>query len=321
MAAILAGKPDFIKTFLLFSEEFEGASRCAASPTACTTGPRPAAAAPPSCAGRTPRGCAYRRTSTPRAISSHAVEAGVDEINHTPQPDQRFSPDLSAYVIAPATARLAAAARDRGGHHGEHHRAPVAAACRADWLPAMRAMQAANLRTARARPACAIAIGSDGISGERRLRDRARRGELPRAHRMLTPLELLRVWAVDTPRTIFPQRRLGELRAGFEANFLVLNGDPLDDPDNLHRIGDAGEGAARAPADARHRPRPLRADRGPRAVEELAPAAHRVDALEQQVEVLGVVDEVEPLAVHDQQRARRRSCGSSACRPPRAARR
>ena len=39
-------------------------------------------------------------------------------------------------------------------------------------------------------------------------------------------------------------------------------------------------------------------------VEELARAAHRCDALEQQVEVRGLVDEIEPLAVDDQQRRR-----------------
>ena len=50
------------------------------------------------------------------------------------------------------------------------------------------------------------------------------------------PLELLRMWAVNTPQTIFPKRKIGALRDGYEANFLVLEGDPLLDPANLHRI-------------------------------------------------------------------------------------
>src|SRR6185312_3095639 len=40
-----------------------------------------------------------------------------------------------------------------------------------------------------------------------------------------------------------------------------------------------------------------------RPVEEFAPAAHALDALDQQLEVLGHVDEIEALAVHDQQGA------------------
>src|SRR5260370_18121546 len=45
------------------------------------------------------------------------------------------------------------------------------------------------------------------------------------------------------------------------------------------------------------RRRSLRAE-----IEELAPSAHALDAREQQLEMLGVVDEVQPLAVDDEQR-------------------
>jgi len=41
---------------------------------------------------------------------------------------------------------------------------------------------------------------------------------------------------VNTPKTIFPDRKIGELRPGFEVSFLVLAGNPLEDPENLHRI-------------------------------------------------------------------------------------
>jgi imidazolonepropionase-like amidohydrolase len=82
-----------------------------------------------------------------------------------------------------------------------------------------------------------IAIGSDGIQGERRFvtaRDEVR---FLARHQLLTPLQILRAWSVDTPRTIFPNRRLGALDPGCEANFLVLNANPLADPENLHLIG------------------------------------------------------------------------------------
>ena len=46
---------------------------------------------------------------------------------------------------------------------------------------------------------------------------------------LFTNLELLRMWSVTTPHAIFPTRRIGELRDGYEASFLVLGADPLKD--------------------------------------------------------------------------------------------
>lgn len=47
--------------------------------------------------------------------------------------------------------------------------------------------------------------------------------------KLFTNLELLRMWSTATPQLIFPQRKIGELREGFEASFLVLRDDPLAD--------------------------------------------------------------------------------------------
>ena len=41
----------------------------------------------------------------------------------------------------------------------------------------------------------------------------------------------------DRPEEVALGGRVGELGEGYEANFLVLNGNPLDDPANLHQIG------------------------------------------------------------------------------------
>ncbi len=46
---------------------------------------------------------------------------------------------------------------------------------------------------------------------------------------------LLGIAAETTPQTIFPNRKIGRLRDGYEASFLVLNGNPLE---NLERIKD-----------------------------------------------------------------------------------
>jgi imidazolonepropionase-like amidohydrolase len=57
-----------------------------------------------------------------------------------------------------------------------------------------------------------------------------------RATRVFSDLELLRMWSTATPRAIFPGRKIGKLDAGFDANFLVLAGNPLTDFENVKRI-------------------------------------------------------------------------------------
>jgi imidazolonepropionase-like amidohydrolase len=42
-------------------------------------------------------------------------------------------------------------------------------------------------------------------------------------------LELLKMWSETTPRAVFPQRKIGALQEGYEANFLVLAGNPIED--------------------------------------------------------------------------------------------
>jgi hypothetical protein len=44
------------------------------------------------------------------------------------------------------------------------------------------------------------------------------------------------MWSVTTPRAILPDRRIGRLREGYEASFLVPGGDPLADFGNTRRI-------------------------------------------------------------------------------------
>ncbi len=47
---------------------------------------------------------------------------------------------------------------------------------------------------------------------------------------------LLRMWAIETPRTIFPERRIGHLAPGYEASFLVLDANPLERFDAVKAI-------------------------------------------------------------------------------------
>ncbi len=228
--AILAGKPDFIKTFLLFSEEFE--QRRGVPNVHKGLDPRvlPAIVRKARASGL--------RVSThidTAADFRHAVEAGVDEINHLPQADPRFSPDLSAYVIDAATARLAASRGITVVATASTTERLSGNGLPAEWLTGMRANQRGNFRTLR-EAGVRIAIGSDGISGERSFATARDEVKFIAAHGLADNLALLKMWCAETPRTIFPRRRIGKLAPDYEASFVVLGGDPLADIGNLERI-------------------------------------------------------------------------------------
>ena len=47
---------------------------------------------------------------------------------------------------------------------------------------------------------------------------------------------LLKMWCETTAAAIFPKRKIGFLKNGYEASFLVLSGNPLEDFANVQKI-------------------------------------------------------------------------------------
>jgi imidazolonepropionase-like amidohydrolase len=88
---------------------------------------------------------------------------------------------------------------------------------------ALRAAQVVNLQTLR-RAGVRLAVGSD-TWGDTSYREAA----YLRSLGVFRDSELLQMWTQNCPKMIFPQRRIGRLHAGFEANFVVLEGNPLAD--------------------------------------------------------------------------------------------
>ena len=69
-----------------------------------------------------------------------------------------------------------------------------------------------------------ILIGSD------QFRKNARDEALSLAReKLLTSEELLHAWCEVTPQAIFPKRKITRLKDGYEANFVVLRTNPLED--------------------------------------------------------------------------------------------
>ena len=53
---------------------------------------------------------------------------------------------------------------------------------------------------------------------------------------VFTNLELLKMWTENSAKSIFPKRKIGKLKDGYEASFLVLEANPIEDFDNLQKI-------------------------------------------------------------------------------------
>ena len=215
-SAIVKLGPDFIKTFLLFSDECEKRR------------------ADPDYFGK--RGLDPRlltkivekahannlRVSTHvenAADFHHAVAAGVDEIAHLPFRTSTLlgleDAELAARrgIVVITTASLVNRLR-----YSEAELAQVLKT------------EGANLKLLNEK-GVRLAIGSDDVT------DTSVK-EIQQLHRLgvFDNLTLLKMWTENTAETIFPKRRIGALREGYEASFLALSGNPLEDLQNVRRI-------------------------------------------------------------------------------------
>ena len=223
--SILAGKPDFIKTYLLYSEEYEKRRNDARNQY--WKGLDPALLS--DIVKIAHRNGLRVSTHIESATDFHnAVIAGVDEINHMPGfrggPNIDI-PDPKIYEISEADAQLAA-------------RKAITVVTTLGGISTFKGplrekgdrLHTSNLRLLR-KHGVKIAIGSDEY----------RKTSAPESTYIyglgvFSNLELLKIWCETTPATIFPKRKIGHLRDGFEASFLVLIGNPLEEFQNTTKI-------------------------------------------------------------------------------------
>ncbi|MDQ2922597.1 MAG: serine hydrolase [Acidobacteriota bacterium] len=236
-ATIKAGHPDFIKTYLIYSEEYE--KRKNDEKYFGRKGLNPAIL--PEIVRRAHRDGLRVSTHVETATDFHnALVAGVDEINHLPgfhlpRPENNDVTDrlqeLSSYRISDADARLAAQKKvvvvttlgetiDQIFNTTSGLKDPTGA----------RELLTHNLQILK-QHGVRIAIGSDNF----------RQTSQPEALNLnrlgaFDNLTLLKAWCETTAATIFPKRKIGFLREGYEASFLVLSGDPLKNFANVQKI-------------------------------------------------------------------------------------
>ena len=217
--ALLGTRPDFIKTYLLYSDQYDRRRDDphfdfwkGLDPTLL-----PAIVKKAHYAGL--------RVSThiENAADFHnALIAGVDEINH--MPGFRYGSEIEQhpvdeFEISDADARLAAA-------HGTYVVTTLSGAMQQEDSVLRQQQDALNIRNLRIlmKYGVKIALGSDAYRA-----DTLSEALYLNSLHVMSPQTLLNAWCATTAETIFPRRRIGHLKEGYEASFLVLRGNPLAD--------------------------------------------------------------------------------------------
>lgn len=221
---VRAARPDLIKTILVHSErpERRGDARYFG-----LNGLRPELLAP----------LVQRARADGLRVAAHvesaadfrvAVEAGVDIVAHLPGYQIWDGRSEADYRLDDAA--IALAARRKIPLIATANAAQLVAGGDAAKLERVRALQRDNLRRLLA-AGVPLALGSDRF-------DATVRAEIDylAGLRMMSPPQLWRAAVEYTPSLLFPQRRVGRIAEGFEANFIVLAENPLRAPTALDAI-------------------------------------------------------------------------------------
>jgi len=224
--AIIGSKPDVIKIFLLDTDHFEEKKK--STNTLDDKGLDPVLV--PLIVHRAHRSglrvAAHVETAADVRV---AVAAGVDIIAHLPGLAPKADESPARYELTETDARVMA--RKRVTMIATAWLAERLAAPK-PWLSGAEAMadvaqlerakkiQRAGLNLLKSH-GVRIAIGADLF--ENALREAQYLEQLG----VFSRREILDMWSRTTPQLIFPNRRIGRLRAGYEASFVALSCDPL----------------------------------------------------------------------------------------------
>lgn len=157
-----------------------------------------------------------------------ALLAGVDEINH--MPGFRIAGDPASHAVGEF--ELSDADAELARRRGVVVVTTLVGATQPN-NPDRAKQDALNTRNLQCLLAhrVLVALGSDSY----------RQDTLPEALYIaslhaISNAALLKAWTETTAATIFPARKIGRLQQGYEASFLVLAGNPLDDFSNVTHI-------------------------------------------------------------------------------------
>ena len=221
---LLATKPDFIKTVLAYSEEFE--QRKADPKYFSRRGLDPKLL--PLIVQKAKASGLLVVAHVESAADFHvAVSAGVHQIAHMPgfwpKDEAIASRNFERYRISEADARLAGRKHIQVtttlGEELQLTRDPKSK----DFADALLDVYRSNFSLLK-KNKVKILIGSDQFFSN----SQGEALELVRSG-LMSAQEALHAWCEVTPQAIFPSRKIGEVKDGYEANLMVLSSDPLTD--------------------------------------------------------------------------------------------
>lgn len=216
-AMILSFRPDFIKAVLVYSEEYQ---RRKDDPAYFGQKGLDPQLLPKIVAKAHSHGLRVSVHVNTATDFHHAVMAGADEIAHLPG-------YRSPTYIKPEDAKLAA---EKGIVVVTTASLALRMKEQSELYEKIRAAQIANLELLH-KSSVKIAIGSDDV-------EQTSLGEMEYLKElgMFDNLTLIKIWTENTVKTIFPSRKVGALREGYEASFVALEGNPLEDFENVRKI-------------------------------------------------------------------------------------
>ena len=206
---ILFFKPDFIKIMLLYSDEYE--KRRNDTTYFGNKGLNPELV--PEIVKKAHKSNLRVSAHVETAYDFHvAIKAGVDEIAHLPGIDNG---NLISY-------KDAALAREKGTFVTTTASLVTKKQEEPNYNELVRNISS-NLQLLK-KEEVKLAIGSD-MYNDNSVREFQFLYDLG----IFSNLELLKMWCENSAVTIFPNRKIGHLEEGFEASFLVLDSNPLND--------------------------------------------------------------------------------------------
>ena len=231
---IMDHHPDFIKTYLLFSEEYD--KRINDSIYVGHRGLEPGLLV--NIVKKAHQAGLRVSAHVETAIDFHnAIIAGVDEVNHMPgfrgDPMQKslenlrqLNYPLKIFQIDKKDAKLAA----QNGIVVVTTLSGILDVKSAEDRKLADSLFKINLQTLKD-AGVKIALGSDAYRG-----DSWWEVEYLVTTGIFSNLELLRMFSVITPQTIFPKRKIAQFKNGYEASFIIVKNDPLIDITNAKEI-------------------------------------------------------------------------------------
>jgi imidazolonepropionase-like amidohydrolase len=160
-----------------------------------------------------------------------AVDAGVDIIGHMPgfAPGPAFTeneshPWLLDLLNQPGRYEISSEVAERAARNGVSVMTTVAT----DQPPSASIVHNFSVLQA---AGVGLLIGSDQGEGSS-----INEAIYLASHGLMTPTKILESLSVDTPRTLFPKRKIGALAAGNEATFVVLPDNPVERFETIERV-------------------------------------------------------------------------------------